>query len=217
MSHAIYCHVLRLVCLLPSTKLRFASPADDVLIILGLLAAVIHGVALPISLHYFGILTNVFVNQFTSKQLANFEFTFDPAELLLDLQSRFTFIDFNIINSGFINFTNITGGIVNCSEDYVLLPPITNFGEALQLGVTELAECLEDEMFIEEVNKLILIFIIIGITVIFVATFQVFALQVTSDNQVRTIKQRFFQSVLYHDAQWYDRKSSGELTSRLAK
>ena len=190
---------------------------DIVLIILGFLAAIIHGVALPVSLHYFGFLTNVFVNQFTSKQLANFEFTFEPAELLVDLESRFTFIDFNIINSGFINFTNLTGGIVNCSEDFILLPPITNFDGALQLGVTELAECLDDETFIAEVDRLILAFISIAVIIFFVATLQVFAFQVTSDNQVKTIKEKFFHSILYHDAQWYDSKSSGELASRLAK
>ncbi len=184
---------------------------------MGFLASIIHGFALPISLHYFGFLTNVFVNQFTSKQLANFEFTFEPRELLIELQSRFEFIDFNIIDSGFINFTNITGGIVNCSNDYVLLPPGTNFNEALRLGVTELAECLDDETFIMEVDRLILIFIIIAAIVLVVGTIQIFAFQVTSDNQLRTIKERFFRSVLYHDAQWFDGKSSGELASRLAK
>lgn len=176
-----------------------------------------HGVALPISLHYFGSLTNVFVNQFTSKQLANFEFTFDPEELLLQMQDRFTFIDFDIIHSGFINFTNLTGGVVNCSEDYILLPPVTNFDETLQLGVTELAHCLDDETFIMEVDRLLLVFIIIAVIVLFVATVQVFAFQVSSDNQIRTIKERFFRSILYQNAQWFDSKSSGELASRLAK
>ena len=198
-------------------QLRFANPIDFILVLLGLTTAIIHGVALPISLHYFGFLTNVFVNQFTSKQLANFEFTFEPFELIRDLSDRFVIIDLNIIFSGFINFTNITGGIVNCSEEYVLLPPSVNFDEALQLGVTELAECLDDETFITEVNELILAFIVIGIVVLFVGTIQIFSFQVASDSHVKTIKEKFFHSILYHEAQWFDGRSSGELASRLAK
>lgn len=106
---------------------------------------------------------------------------------------------------------------MNCSEEYVLLPPTVNFDQALQLGVTELAECLDDDTFIMEVNELILGFIVIAIIVLFVGTIQVFAFQVASDSQVKTIKEKFFHSILYHEAQWFDSRSSGELASRLAK
>ena len=96
------------------------------------MTAVAHGLALPISMHYFGILTNVFINQFTSKQLANFEFRFEPRDFINT--DRFAIVDIELVLSGFINFTNLTGGVVNCSEDFVLLPPVLNFDESLELG-----------------------------------------------------------------------------------
>lgn len=166
-------------------------------------------------MHYFGFLTNVFINQFTSKQLANFEFTFDPLDFLDS--TRFAIVDLNLILSGFINFTNLTGGVVNCSEDYVLLPPALNFDEALELGVTELADCLDDETFIREVNRFVIGFVGIAAVVLLVGTVQISAFQATSDRQTRTIKERFFRSILYQEAKWFDDKSSGELSSRLSK
>ena len=166
-------------------------------------------------MHYFGILTNAFVNQFTSKQLANYEFSFDPNDFVGT--GRFAVVDLNIILSGFINFTNITGGVVNCSEDYILLPPVITFDDALELGVTELADCLEDEMFITIVNRYVAVFIGIAYIVSYMGTLQIFSFQVSSDRQTKSIKESFFQSVLNQDATWFDGRSSGELSSRLSK
>lgn len=188
---------------------------DVILLVVGTLTAVAHGLALPISMHYFGIITNVFVNQFTSKQLANFEFTFEPLEIIS--RPRFAIVDIDFIVSGFINFTNLTGGVVNCSEEYVLLPPVLNFDETLQLGVTELAECLEDGPFITEVNRYVIGFAVIAAIVLLVATVQIFAFQVSSDRQAKIIKQQFFRSILYQEAEWFDSRSSGELSSRLSE
>lgn len=166
-------------------------------------------------MHYFGFLTNAFVNQFSSKQLANFEFTFNPDDVVSS--SRFTLIDFNILLSGFINFTNLTGGVVNCSKDYILLPPIANFDRVLKLGVTDLAQCLDDETFIVLVNRYVLAFVAIAVIVLFVGTLQVVSFQAVSDRQSKVIKQRFFRAILYQEATWFDSKSSGELSSRLSK
>ncbi len=166
-------------------------------------------------MHFFGFLTNAFVNQFTSKQLANFEFHFDPVDFLSI--SRFAIVDPNLILSGFINFTNLTGGVVNCSKNYVLLPPVLNFDQALELGVTELAECLEDEDFIVMVNRYVFSFVGIALAVIVVATVQIFAFQMSAERQVRCIKEKFFKAVLSKEERWFDTKSSGEISSRFSK
>ncbi len=166
-------------------------------------------------MHTFGFLTNDFVNQFSSKQLANFEFRFEPADFLTS--ERFRIIDLNLILSGFINFTNITQGVVNCSEDYVLLPPNTNFDQALQLGVTELAECLEDGIFIERTDKHVIGFVGLTVTAVIAGTLQILMFQFSSNRLIKTVKKRFFHAVLYQNAKWFDGKSSGELSSRLSK
>lgn len=189
---------------------------DVVLLLLGTMAAIAHGVALPISMHYFGILTNIFINQFTSKTLANFEFYFEPADLF-DSQCLDEFIDLNLFFSGFINFTALSGGVVNCSDDFILIPDTITFNRALQCGVTRLATCLDDEAFIPEVDRYVIGFAIIGLIVVFVGTVQIYCFQVSSDRQTRRIKERFFRALLYQDAKWFDSKSSGELSSRLSR
>lgn len=170
---------------------------------------------MPISMYFFGSLTNIFINHFTSKTLANFEFRYEPVDLL-DSQCFF-FIDLDIFLSGFINFTNFTGGVVNCSDDFVLLPPSLSFNTALQCGVTRLASCLDDAEFIPLVERYVIAFAIIGGIVVLVGTLQGFSFQVTSERQTRKIKEKFFHALLYQEAQWFDTKSSGELTSRLSR
>ena len=182
---------------------------------IGTVSAIIHGVALPLSMHFFGLLTNAFVNQFTSKQLANFEFRFDPVDFLEI--PRFAIVELSLIVSGFINFTNFTGGVVNCSKDFVLLPPVLNFDRTLELGVTELAECLEDDDFIVLVNRYVFSFVGIAVGVILVATIQIFAFQVSAERQVKHIKEKFFSAVLRQEEKWFDFKASGEISSRLSK
>lgn len=183
--------------------------------VLGTIAAVIHGATLPVAMNYFGHLTNAFVNQFTSKQLANFEFSFDP-RMFLDFP-KFAAIEPDIITSGFINFTNLTGGIVNCSEDFVLLPPSTNFDETLKLGVTELASCLEDGPFFDEIIRYVIGFIALAVIAFIAGALQIFSFQLAGDQQVYQIRLNFFRSLLKQDAEWYDRNASGELSSRLSE
>ena len=50
------------------------------------------------------------------------QFRFDPVDFLEI--PRFAIVEPSLIVSGFINFTNFTGGVVNCSKDFVLLPPV---------------------------------------------------------------------------------------------
>lgn len=196
-------------------QFRYASGKDWILIILGVVAAAIHGATLPVAMNYFGHLTNAFVNQFTSKQLANFEFTFDPF-MFLDFP-KFAAIDPNIILSGFINFTNLTGGIVNCSDDFVLLPPGTNFDETLKLGVTELASCLEDGPFFREIVLYVIGFSALAVIALIAGALQILTFQLAGDRQVYQIRLKFFMSILKQDAEWYDRNASGELSSRLSE
>ena len=164
---------------------------------------------------YFGDLTNAFINHFTSKSLANFEFTFDPRDFIGN--TKFAIVEPSIILSGFINFSNLTGGVVNCSEDYILLPPNLNFEDALQLGVTQLAECLDDDDFIPLVDRNVIAFAAIAGIVIIAGSIQVASFQIASDRQVHRIQRKFYASVLRQDAEWYDRNSSGELSSRLSE
>ena len=83
--------------------------------------------------------------------------------------------------------------------------------------MTELADCLDDDGFIIQVNRYIIKFVGIANSVILFGTIQIVAFQVSADRQTRTIKQRFFGAVLYQEAAWFDSMSGGELSGRLSK
>ena len=184
--------------------------------IIGGVVAILHGTALPIAMVIFGNLTNSFVNQFTSAQLANFDnFTFDPVEYIMN--GRLADVDISVLAAGFINFTNITGGIVNCSEDYVLLPPENNFNEILQLGVTELASCLDNEEFISQINWDILWFVVIAAAVFVLGWVQVSFFQLSAERQAHKMQLNFYRAILRQDVGWFDTVQTGALSSKLSE
>ena len=183
--------------------------------LIGGLASIAHGVAFPVAMLIFGEMTNAFVNQFTSLQLANTEFSFDPAEFIGG--DRFAIVCIDVLLSGFINFTNITGGVVNCSEDFILICPNLNFDDSLRLGVTELAECLENDEFIDLINKYVLYFCLIGVGAFIAAFFQISFFQTACERQVYRIQQLFYRAVLRQEIGWFDTTASGELASRLSE
>ena len=182
---------------------------------IGTVMAIAHGTALPLAMLVFGDLTNAFINQYSSAQLVLTEFYFNASDFIGS--PRFAIIDPSFLKAGFINFTNLTGGIVNCSEDYVLIPPVLNFEEALQLGVTRRAMCLDNEQFIIQVERHILAFVLIAVGVFVVGFFQVTAFQLACERQVHTMRLCFYRAILKQDIGWFNANPSGELTSRLSE
>ena len=177
--------------------------------------AIAHGTALPLAMLVFGDLTNAFINQFSSAQLVLTEFYFNPLDFIGS--PRFAIIDPRILQAGFINFTNLTGGIVNCSEDYILIPPVLSFQDALELGVTRLAMCLDNEQFIIQVERHILAFVLIAVGVFVVGFFQITTFQLACERQVHKMRLCFYRAILRQDIGWFSTNPSGELTSRLSE
>ena len=177
--------------------------------------ALLHGVALPAAMLVFGLLTNAFVNQFTSAQLANYEFSFDPLDYIEE--GRFGSVDASVILSGFINFTNITGGMVNCSDSYELLPFNQTFDDILHLGVTQLASCLDNPTFLKLVDLYTLIFVALAVAVWVVGGAQVALFRVAGSRQVDRVRRKLYRSVLQQEVGWFDATAPGELSSRLGE
>ena len=177
--------------------------------------AVIHGAALPVAMLVFGDLTNAFVNQYSSAQLANYVFYFEPSDFLG--RDEFVIIDPQILAAGVIDFRNITGGVVNCSEDYVLIKPNLNFDDVLQLGVTELAECLENDEFMDLVLYYSKLFCLIAAVVFIASSIQIVFFQFSAEQQIFQMKRKFYQAVLRQEIGWFDANPTGELSSRLSE
>lgn len=188
---------------------------DWILLTIGSVMAAIHGAALPVAMLVFGELTNDFVNQYASTQLANYVYYFELEDLFG--RDEFFIIAPDILASGVINFKNITGGVVNCSEDYVLIRPSLNFDESLQIGITELAECLENDEFIDKVNYYIQLFA--GLALIaFIASFiQIVSYQVSAERRMFVLKKQFYRALLRQNIGWFDAHPTGELSNRLSE
>ena len=179
------------------------------------IVAVLHGAVLPSAMFAFGRLTNAFVNQYSSAQLANFELTFDPDFYLA--MGRLAEVDFRVISTGFINFTNITGGVVNCSDSYELLPFNQTFDDILKLGVTQLASCLDNPTFLAVVTHYTVIFVGLGGAGWVLGACHVTLFSVSSQRQVLGLRNRLFCSLLRQELGWFDAASPGEIASRLTQ
>ncbi len=200
-----------------SAPIQLCSPKfiDWLLLLIGSAMAMIHGAALPVAMLVFGDLTNAFVNQYASTQLANYVFYFEPEDFLD--RDEFFIVDPLILASGVIDFRNITGGVVNCSEDYVLIAPSINFDEALKLGVTRLAKCLEDDEFIDEVDGYVQLFAIIAMVVFLTSFVQIVFFQFSAERQIFGLKKRFYRAVLRQNIGWFDANPTGELSTKLSE
>ena len=179
------------------------------------LLAVLHGAVLPAAMLVFGLLTNAFVNQYSSAQLANYELEFDPRDYIE--MGRLAAVDIRVVLSGFINFTNITGGVVNCSDSYELLPFNQTFDDILQLGVTKLARCLDNQTFLAIVSRYTLVFVGLGVASWVLGGAHVALFRLSGVWQVRRLRTRLFSSLLRQELGWFDVTPPGEVVSRITE
>ena len=179
------------------------------------LLALLHGAVLPATMLVFGLLTNSFVNQYSSAQLANYEVTFDPIEFIA--MGRFAAIDPRVIVTGFINFTNITGGVVNCSDSYELLPFDQTFDDILQVGVTQLASCLDNPTFLAQVSRYTQVFVGLGVAAWLLGGAHVALFSFSGQCQVSRLQAKLFSSVVNQELGWFDATPPGEIMSRLTQ
>lgn len=177
--------------------------------------AVLHGVALPGAMLAFGRLTNAFVNQYSSAQLANYELTFDPHFYIS--MGRLASVDIRVIMDGFINFTNITGGVVNCSDNYELLPFNQTFDDVLKLGVTQLASCLDNPTFLEVVTHYTWVFVGLGVAGWLLGGGHVALFRLASQRQMTRLRSHLFSSLMRQELGWFDASSPGEISSHLTQ
>lgn len=182
---------------------------------LAALFAILHGAVLPVAMYVFGLLTNAFVNQYSSVQLANLEVTFDPIDYIE--RGRFANVDASIILGGFINFTNITGGVVNCSDSYELLPFNQTFNDILKVGITQLATCLDNPTFLRLVTQYTVLFLIMAVAAWLLGAAHVTLFRIAGGRQATQLRSCLFSSVVWQELGWFDGTPPGQLTSRFTQ
>ena len=205
--------------------------------VLGAVTAVVHGFILPISLFLISLITNSFVFHEGARLLVNQEvninqddaialaingYQFDKIGAPVCSQEHLAVIfdpDATYIN---VNLRNLTGGVVNCSENYkvIVIPPFAvdfNVSTILKFCIGDVAYCLDDITFTSDMNTLIIAFTSIALLAIVLGSLQSFLFQTAAERQVHRLKLRLFRSVLHQDISWFNSQSCGDVCTWLSE
>ena len=153
----------------------------------GTIAAIAHGVTLPLLMVVFGETTDAFSNEFLSREIAS------------------------AINSDPNNRT-VSVGNLNCTE----LNMICSTSERETCGFfVDNSLCATGDELIDDINRLVIYYCALGVVAFVCGWLHVSLYQYACERQLQIIRKRFFRSVLKQDISWFDVNSVGELNSRL--
>ncbi len=204
---------------------------------LGTLAAIAHGFVLPGTMLLIAEMSNSFIYHQASRLLVNETLLLTRGELRhismnlgkprpkrslspvpRDLGSEF----FNNEQFGFngskitVSLVNLTGGNVQCNASYQV--PL-NRRVAVNFTLTGMlqfyfgfgAQCLDNALFTENMNKVIFGFAAIVLMAILLGSIQVSLFQTACERQIQTMRLKYYQSVLSQDIGWFDTNPGGEV------
>ena len=171
-------------------QFRYASWFDLILMLVGTLAAMAHGTALPLLLLFFGDLTNVFLSQAAT------------ATIITDF------------------LPGLNSSDINCTANYTFALELMNFTgtitEVIQLSFPQ-GMCLLGNEFLDAINQVTYAFIGIGASVLVLAYLQISFYQTSAEHQVYKIRLNYYRAVLRQDIAWFDANPTGEISTRLSE
>lgn len=181
--------------------------------LLGALAAIAHGCALPIFTLYFGDLADGFILQAVSSNISNLvsnQVANGTARLVLD------------------NSTDIGSGmdiLIDCDSTFEFLvggaysapSTITTIIQSVNNSRLNDAECLLGDAFINNINIFTFAFVGIAVGVWIVSMVQISTFQFTSERQTHRIRKRYYKAILRQDIAWFDKNPTGALVNRLSE
>ena len=177
------------------------------MMLVGFIAAFLHGAAFPIAMNVFGDITNLFVNHDITRQVASFGNILCPNSTLPII----------------FNLTNLTGGQADCSETFMYTDPVfgpcTDFmlQDVITDGFGTQATCQDNTSFIDEINIQVYAFIAIAVAAFIFAWIHVWLFQTAAERQTHRIRLTYYQTILKQEIGWFDVNSTGELATRLSK
>ena len=185
--------------------------------LLGTIGAIFHGVAFPISMNIFGDIANAFIDHDASRELVQLSTVPCPGFNATSLTR----------NSPIFNFSTLVGGSesINCTGTFtfmnLFLPGATcadfTLEEVLKDTVSAQTTCLDNGLFINEVNSQIYIFLGVAFGALLFAIAEVWFFQTAAERQVHRIRLRYYRAILRQDIAWFDTNPTGEVASRLSK
>ena len=178
-------------------QFRYATCFDYILILLGTIAALAHGTALPLLLLFFGDLTNIFFSQSATLTTIDLLEQFMPNLTDIDCNSTF---NASVPPLSFFNFSDT----------------VVTITDIIQLNFTQ-GMCLLNADFIREIDKQTFAFLGIGAAVFILAYIQISFFQTAAERQVYKIRLRYYRAVLRQDIAWFDVNPTGEVSTRLSE
>ncbi len=181
--------------------------------VVGTLAAIAHGVALPLVMLLFGEVTDAFINQEASATFVDRgdNNALDCAASAVEDSTRMPNITYSLARERYVN--EVATGDVDCDADAYGV----TLAEVLNICFTESGECLSDNDFFDVINMQCVIFAGIGVAAFIVAYFQISLFQLVCERQVQKIRVMFYRAILRQNIGWFDANPSGELSSRLSE
>lgn len=165
--------------------------------VIGLMAAVVGGSAVPVMLVYYGKTLGIFIDQFITSNLFSLS-----SESSQNCSDQFPV---HSLNGSLLQ-------LLGC--DYAVLPHDT-YADIIQGCYGGIIACLNDVAFIAEENSYLLVVICIGLGAFIAKAVSVFLLQFTSERLIVKTRLGMYQSVLQQEIEWFDSMESGRLFSIL--
>ena len=178
-------------------QFRYATFLDFILMLLGTMAAIAHGTALPLLLLFFGDLTNIFLSQSASLEVINNLQPFMPNLTDIDCNSSF---DSSNPALALFNFSTMDVTITDIIQ--------LNFPQGM---------CLLGADFFREIDRQTFAFLGIGAAVFILAYIQISFFQTSAERQVYKIRLKYYRAVLRQDIAWFDVNPTGEVSTRISE
>ena len=183
----------------------------------GTIGAVLQGIAFPVAMNIFGDIANSFISHDSSRNLVQLDTVTCPGFNASSLTRNSLLIN---------NFSLLVGGsnAVDCSGTFTYTDPsfgttCANFtlNEVLQDLFSTRTTCLSNDLFIDEINTQIYIFLGIAFGAMLAGVCEVWLFQTAAEKQVHRIRLSYHRAILRQDIAWFDINSTGEVASRLSK
>lgn len=161
--------------------------------LVGVVAAMAHGMSLPVLMLFFGNLLDSFIYQGISSDFA--QAVSNQTGVAINCSSVF---NYTLGNFTYVN-TNVTALLQS----------------QLQSDSLGGVECLLNDEFISEVNITVFIFVGIAVAVLIVSAIEICTFQFASERQVYRIRLYYYRAVMRQDIAWFDENPAGAFVSRL--
>lgn len=179
--------------------------------LLGVVSAFLHGACFPVAMFVFGDITNAFINrEATHSSLGPVLCPLDPPQ-----SGTLLIPDF----SGTFNATP-----PDCAATYSFVNPITNgscsdftLQDVFTLTLSTQYECLTNDLFIDEVNRLVYIFIGIAAAAFLLGLLQIWFFRLAAERQVFKIRTHYYRALLSQELAWFEETPAGTINSYLSR